>query len=90
MFSMYFFLPFRLSDSTGTEYVLNMLLRIIVTLNLDFFVNTYIANLDTIQDFLYKLGMKPYMDLVEISIFSLIHVIGRPTKIPKELCEASS
>ena len=45
--------------------------------------------LDTIQDFLRKLGMKPQMHLVEISIFSLNHVIVRPTKIIKDLREAS-
>ena len=32
----------------------------------------------TIQDFLCNLGMKPHMHLVEISIFSLNHVIVRP------------
>ena len=36
---------------------------------------------DTIQDFLRKLGMKPHVHLVEISIFSLNNVIVRPTKI---------
>ena len=39
---------------------------------------------DTIQDFLCKLGMKQYMHLVETLIFSLYHVIVRPTKIIKE------
>ena len=46
--------------------------------------------LDTIQDFLCKLGMKPHMHLVEISIFSLNHVITRPTKIIKDVCKAST
>ena len=46
--------------------------------------------LDTIQDFLYNLGMKPHMHLVEIGIFSLNHVIVRPTKIIKDLGEAST
>ena len=53
----------------------------------------YIAKLravDTIQDFLCKLGMKPHMHLVEISIFSLNHVITRPTKIIKDVCKAST
>ena len=45
--------------------------------------------IDTIQDFLRKLGMKPHVHLVEISIFSLNNVIARPTKIIKDLCEAS-
>ena len=36
-------------------------------------VTKYIV--DTIQDFLCNLGMKPHMHLVEISIFSLNHVI---------------
>ena len=37
--------------------------------------------LDTIQDFLCKLGMKP-----RIIMLSLKHVIIRPTKIIKDLC----
>ena len=37
--------------------------------------------LESVQDFLIKLDMKPGMDLVEISIFSLNLVIVRPTKI---------
>ena len=45
---------------------------------------------DTIQDFLRKLGMKPHVHLVEISIFSLNNVIIRPTKIIKDLCKAST
>ena len=47
-----------------------------------------ISLLDTIQDFLCKLGMKPHIHLVEISIFSLNHVIVRPTEIIKDLCKA--
>ena len=39
----------------------------------------------TIQDFLSKLGMKPQMHLVEISIFSLNHVTVRLTKIMNNL-----
>ena len=45
--------------------------------------------LDNIQDFLRKLGMKPLVHLVEISIFSLNNVIVRPTKLIKHLCKAS-
>jgi hypothetical protein len=37
-------------------------------------VTKYIV-LDNIQDFLCNLGMKPHVHLVEISIFSLNHVI---------------
>ena len=37
--------------------------------------------LDTVQDFLIKLGIKPCMHLWEIGIFSLNNVIVRPTKI---------
>jgi hypothetical protein len=37
--------------------------------------------LDTVQDFLIKLGIKPRMHLWEISILSLNSVIVRPTKI---------
>ena len=47
-------------------------------------------HLDNIQDFLCKLGMKPHMHLVKISIFSLNRVIVRPTKIIKGLCEPST
>ena len=35
---------------------------------------------DTVQDFLIKLGIKPQMHLWEISISSLNNVIVRPTK----------
>ena len=37
------------------------------------------AKLDTVQDFLIKLGIKPRIDLWEISILSLNNVIVRPT-----------
>ena len=37
--------------------------------------------LESLQDFLIKLDIKPYMHLVEISFFSLNYVILRPTKI---------
>ena len=37
--------------------------------------------LESVQDFLIKLEMKPCLHLVEISIFSLNHVIVRLTKI---------
>ena len=45
---------------------------------------------ETVQKILCKLAMKPHMHLVEISIFSLNHVIVRPTKIIKNLCKAST
>ena len=41
--------------------------------------------LETVQDFLIKLGIKPRMHILEISIFSLNHVIVRPTKIMNNL-----
>ena len=50
----------------------------------------YIHSLDTIQDFLRKLGMKSHVHLVEISIFSLNNVIVRPTKIIMDLCKTST
>ena len=50
----------------------------------------FYATLDTIQDILCKLGMKPHMQLQEIIIFSLKHFIVRPTKIIKDLCKASA
>ena len=37
--------------------------------------------LDTVQDLLIKLGIKPCMHLLEIGIFALYHVIVRPIKI---------
>ena len=40
---------------------------------------------DTVQDFLIKLGIKPCVHLWKISIFSLNHVIFRPTKIMNNL-----
>ena len=43
--------------------------------------------LESLQDFLIKLDMKPYMHLVEISLFSLNHVIIRLTKIMNNLLE---
>ena len=39
------------------------------------------AELDTVQDFLIKLGIKPRMHIWEISILSLNNVIVRPAKI---------
>ena len=50
----------------------------------------YLCILDTIQDFLCKLGMKTHMYLVEISISSLNHVTVRPSKIIKDLSKAST
>ena len=40
-----------------------------------------ISEIETVQDFLIKLGIKPLMYLLEISIFSLNNVILRLTKI---------
>ena len=40
-----------------------------------------ISKVDTFQDFLIKLGIKPCMHLWEISIFSLNNLIVRPSKI---------
>ena len=39
------------------------------------------CSIDTVQDFLIKMGIKPRIHLWEISIFSLNNVIVRPTKI---------
>ena len=46
-----------------------------------YFVNGSTCILESVQDFLIKLDMKPCMHLVEISIFSLNNVIIRPTRI---------
>ena len=43
------------------------------------------GKLDTVQDFLIKLGIKPHLHILKISIFSLNHVIIRPTKIMNNL-----
>ena len=50
----------------------------------------YLPPLESVKDFLIKLDMKPCMHLVELSIFSLNHVIVRPTKIIKDLYKAST
>ena len=41
------------------------------------------STLDTSQDFLIAEDVKPRMHILEISIYSLKHVIVRPTKTPK-------
>ena len=41
--------------------------------------------LDTVQKFLIKLGIKPHLHILKISIYSLNHVIVRPTKIINNL-----
>jgi hypothetical protein len=46
-------------------------------------VTTYV--IDTVTDFLFELGMKPLMNLVEISIFSLNNATVRLTKIMNNL-----
>ena len=46
---------------------------------------TSTRELDTIQDFLIKLGIKPSLHILKISTFSLNHVIARPTKIMSNL-----
>ena len=45
------------------------------------FVSGQMATLESVQDFLIKLDIKPLMHLLEISTFSLKNVIGRLTKI---------
>ena len=49
--------------------------------SVSFFLLLYMCALDTDQDFMIKLGIKPCMHLWEISILSLNIVIIRPTKI---------
>ena len=39
--------------------------------------------LDTVQDFLIKLGINPRLHILETNISSLNHIIVRPTKTPK-------
>ena len=46
-------------------------------------VHNYV--LDNVQDFLIKLVIKPRLHILKISIFSLNHVILRPTKIMNNL-----
>ena len=48
---------------------------------------THVVTLESFQDFLIKLDMKPRMHLVEISIFSLNNVTVRLTKIMNNLFE---
>ena len=45
------------------------------------FVNCIVCTIESIQDFLIMLDMKPLMHPLEISTFSLNKVIVRPTKI---------
>ena len=56
--------------------------------------DTSTAYTGTVRDrprFFDQVGYKTmYGNLVEISIFSLNHVIVRPTKIIKDLCKAST
>ena len=51
--------------------------------NLDFHMKT--APVESVEDFLIKLDMKPCMHIVETSSFSLKHVIVRLTKIMNNL-----
>ena len=44
---------------------------------------------ESVQDFLVKLDMKPCIHLVEISIFSINHIIVRLTKIMNNLIKES-
>ena len=45
------------------------------------------ATLETVQDFLIKLDIKPLMHLLEISIFSLNNDLARLTKIMNNVVE---
>ena len=45
------------------------------------FFTALLLLLGTVQDFLIKLGIKPCMHVLKISLFSLNHVIVRPIKI---------
>ena len=47
------------------------------------------ATIETVQDFLIKLDIKPLMHLLEISIFSLNNDLVRLTKIMKNLVKDS-
>ena len=49
------------------------------------YVRTPSALENYVQDFLIKLGIKPGMYTLETNIFSLNHVIVRPTKIMNNL-----
>ena len=44
-----------------------------------------LSTLETVQDFLIKLGIKPLMHLLEISIYSLNNDLVRLTKIMNNL-----
>ena len=48
-------------------------------------MNMINKTLETVQDFLIKLGIKPLMHLLEISIFSLNNDLVRHNKIMKNL-----
>ena len=57
------------------------LIRVYFVLRNDAALLSFSRALDTVQDFLIKLGIKPRLHIGEISIFSLNNVIVRPTKI---------
>ena len=82
----------NLWGETVITHFLCFLLSQIISRSSVFHHHFYLLNWSkyTGQDFLCKLGMKPHMDLVEISLFSINHVITRPIKIIKDLCKAST
>ena len=45
------------------------------------YFHAHVSWIDTVQDFLIKLGIKPHLHLWEVGILSLNSVIVRPTKI---------
>ena len=66
----------------------NLCPKLLISVNYHIlFTRKYPRILESVQDFLIKLDMKPCMHLVEISIFSLNHVIVRLTKIMNNLLE---
>ena len=75
--------------TNGPKKVITIYFSVLISLNTYLSDNslqnstTYIV--ESVQDFLLKLGIKPLMQLLEISIFSLSNDIVRLTKIMNNL-----
>ena len=70
----------NVKDSKAPDRKYNLIYKCMVHITLHE-VDKYLHNLESVQDFLIKLDIKPLMHLLEISTFSLNNVIVRLTKI---------
>ena len=85
-FQFFFFLKFNQCkaniDTNEIQIVLNLVTKETLSLSI-FCVKT--ERVETVQDFLIKLGIKPLIHLLEISIFLLNNDLVRLTKIMNNL-----